>query len=54
MDHILTLERSKTDRSHEGVNIVLAATKDVACPVEGMSELFLHDSQLMTAPEPLG
>ena len=51
MDHILlTLKRSKTDRNHEGVNVVLAATNDAACPVEGLSKLFLHDSQPMTAP----
>ncbi|OKP14626.1 hypothetical protein PENSUB_12534 [Penicillium subrubescens] len=51
MDHVLlTLKRSKTDRNHEGVNIVLAATNDAACPVEGLSKLFLHDSQPTTAP----
>ena len=51
MDHVLlTLKRSKTDRNHEGVNIVLAATNDAACPVEGLSKLFLHDSQPSTAP----
>jgi hypothetical protein len=50
MDVLLTLKRSKTDRNHEGVNIVLAATNDAACPVEGLSKLFLHDSQPSTAP----
>ncbi|KAJ5394695.1 hypothetical protein N7509_006482 [Penicillium cosmopolitanum] len=51
MDHILlTLTRSKTDRNHEGVNIVLAATNDAACPVEGLSKLLIHDSQPSTAP----
>ncbi|KAJ6110880.1 hypothetical protein N7486_003115 [Penicillium sp. IBT 16267x] len=52
MDHVLlTLKRSKTDRNNEGVNIVLAATNDAACPVEGLSKLFLHDSQ-PTTPSP--
>ncbi|KAJ5117536.1 hypothetical protein N7448_011168 [Penicillium atrosanguineum] len=51
MDHVLpTLKRNKTDRNNDGVNIVLAATSDAACPVEGLSKLFLHDSQPMTAP----
>ena len=51
MDHVLfTLKRSKPDRNHEGVNIVLAATNDAACPVEGLSKLFRHDSQPTTPP----
>ena len=51
LDHaLLTLKRSKTDRNHEGVNIVLAATNDAACPVEALSKLFLHDPQPATAP----
>ena len=51
LDHaLLTLKRSKTDRNHEGVNIVLAATSDAACPVEALSKLFLHDQQPASAP----
>ena len=51
LDHaLLTLKRSKTDRNHEGVSIVLAATNDVACPVEALSKLFLHDQQPASAP----
>ena len=51
LDHaLLTLKRSKTDRNHEGVNIVLAATNDGACPVEALSKLFLHDRQPASAP----
>ncbi|KAJ6102333.1 hypothetical protein N7486_004760 [Penicillium sp. IBT 16267x] len=51
MDHVLlTLKRSKTDRNYEGVNVVLVAINDAACPVEGLSKLFLYDSQPMAAP----
>ena len=51
LDHaVLTLKRSKTDRKHKGVNIVLAATNDAACPVEALSKLFTHDPQPAGAP----
>jgi integrase len=50
-DHaLLTLKRSKTDRNHEGVNIVLAATNDAACPVDALSKLLTHDLQPPSSP----
>jgi integrase len=50
-DHAqLTLKRSKADRNHEGVNIILAATTDEACPVDALRKLFLYDPRSPQAP----
>jgi integrase len=50
-DHAqLHLKRSKADRNHEGVNIILAATNDPACPVEALRRLFLLDPKPSHAP----
>ena len=51
LDHaLLTLKRSKTDRNHKGVSIILVATNNAACPVEALSKLFLYDQQPASAP----
>ena len=50
-DHAqLLLKRSKTDKNHEGVHILLAATNDAACPVAGLTQLFAHDPKPPSAP----
>jgi len=50
-DHAqLHLKRSKADRNHNGVNIILAATNDAACPVEALRKLFLLDPKPLHAP----
>ena len=50
-DHAqLTLKRSKADRNHEGVNIMLAATADAACPMDALRRLFLYDPRPLHAP----
>ena len=46
----LTLKRSKADKTHEGVNIVLAATADRACPVKALRKLLLYDTKPSNAP----
>ncbi|KAJ5138657.1 uncharacterized protein N7515_003505 [Penicillium bovifimosum] len=44
LDHAqLTLKRSKTDRRHGGVQIILAKTGDGACPVDALQKLLLLD-----------
>jgi hypothetical protein len=51
LDHAqLTLKRSKTDRRHEGVQIILARTDDGACPVLALRKLLLLDPQQTNAP----
>ncbi|KAJ5413721.1 hypothetical protein N7509_000348 [Penicillium cosmopolitanum] len=51
LDHAqLTLKRSKTDRRHEGVQIILARTGDGACPVEALQKLLLLDPRGPDAP----
>ncbi|KAJ3453583.1 hypothetical protein MRS44_017830 [Fusarium solani] len=50
-DHAqLTLKRSKTDRRHEGVQIILARTGDGACPVDALQKLLLLDPKEHDAP----
>lgn len=51
LDHAqLTLKRSKTDRRHEGIQIILARTDDGACPVTALSKLLLFDPKGPDAP----
>lgn len=51
LDHAqLTLKRSKTDRRHEGVHIILAKTGDGACPVDALQKLLLLDPRGPDAP----
>jgi hypothetical protein len=51
LDHVqLTLKRSKTDRRHEGIQIVLAKTGDEACPVDALQKLLLLDPKEPDAP----
>lgn len=47
---ILRLKRSKTDVNHTGVEIILAATRDKACPVMALRALFDQDPQPRSAP----
>jgi hypothetical protein len=45
-DHAqLWLKRSKTDNTHEGVNIILARSSDSARPVAALETLFALDRQ---------
>ncbi|OCL00942.1 uncharacterized protein K441DRAFT_531873, partial [Cenococcum geophilum 1.58] len=39
----LILKRSKTDKAYKGVNIILARSRDSACPVEALEALFMLD-----------
>jgi hypothetical protein len=51
LDHAqLALKRSKTDRRHEGVQIILAKTGDGACPVDALQKLLLLDPRGPDAP----
>ncbi|KAI3244694.1 hypothetical protein CBS147309_9556 [Penicillium roqueforti] len=51
LDHVqLTLKRSKTDRCHEGAQIILAKTGDGACPVDALQRLLLLDPKTPDAP----
>ncbi|EED22574.1 hypothetical protein TSTA_060660, partial [Talaromyces stipitatus ATCC 10500] len=51
LDHVqLTLKGSKTDRCHEGVQIILAKTGDGACPVDALQKLFFLDPRGLNAP----
>ncbi|KAI3281148.1 hypothetical protein DTO002I6_9947 [Penicillium roqueforti] len=51
LDHVqLTLKRSKTDRRHEGAQIILAKTGDGACPVDALQRLLLLDPKASDAP----
>ncbi|KAF4769439.1 hypothetical protein HAV15_008849 [Penicillium sp. str.  len=51
LDHVqLTLKRSKTDRRHEGAQIILAKTGDGACPVDALQRLLLLDPKAPDAP----
>jgi integrase len=51
LDHVqLTLKRSKTDRCHEGVQIILVKTGDGACPVDALQKLLLLDPRGPDAP----
>lgn len=47
---IIRLKRSKTDFDHKGVEIVLAASYDRACPVSALRELSQKDKQPPSAP----
>ena len=50
-DHItLRLKRSKTDRTHQGVNIIVASTDDEHCPVRALRALVSIDPQPVSAP----
>ena len=46
----LFLRRSKTDHRHEGVTIVLSATRDSTCPVAALRQLFEQDPKPESAP----
>jgi hypothetical protein len=46
----LTLKRSKMDRRHEGVQIILAKTGDEACPVDALQKLLLLAPKAPDAP----
>lgn len=46
----LRLKRSKTDVNHSGVQIILAATSHVTCPVRALRLLFELDPQSPNAP----
>ncbi|KAJ5267283.1 hypothetical protein N7478_010091 [Penicillium angulare] len=51
LDHAqLTLKRTKTDRHHEGVQIILAKTGDRACPVDALQKLLILDPRGPDAP----
>lgn len=51
LDHAqLTIKRSKTDRRHEGVQIILAKSGDRACPVDALQKLLLLDPRGPDAP----
>ena len=41
----LRLKRSKTDTRYKGVNILVAATSNAACPIAAMQALFNIDPQ---------
>lgn len=47
---IIRLRRSKADKEHAGVNIVLARTSTPTCPVESLKALFELDPRLPTTP----
>jgi len=50
-DHVtVRLKRSKTDRLHQGVSIIVAATDDVNCAVRALRELFESDPKPPHAP----
>ena len=50
-DHAtVRLKRSKTDELHQGVTIVVAATGEHNCPVQGLQYLFEKDPQPAYAP----
>jgi hypothetical protein len=50
-EHVrLRLKRSKTDLLHHGVDIVIAATASLTCPVKALRRLFQLDPQPPTAP----
>ena len=51
IDHaIIRLKRSKTDRMHQGVNILVASTDDTNCPVQALKNLLRTDPQPPSAP----
>ncbi|KAF1987339.1 hypothetical protein K402DRAFT_313535, partial [Aulographum hederae CBS 113979] len=47
---IFHLKRSKCDKRHEGVKIVVAEVGGPTCPVKAMIRLFNRDPQPLTAP----
>lgn len=47
---VLRLKRTKTDTSHTGVEVILAATGEPTCPVQALRSLFAHDPQPPDAP----
>ena len=47
---VLRLKRSKTDVKHTGVEIIIAATNDLTCPVLALQELFMLDPKPSNAP----
>ena len=50
-DHaIVRLKRSKTDKMHQGVNILVASTGDSNCPVQALKDLLQTDPQPPSVP----
>ena len=50
-DHVtIRLKRSKTDKQHQGISIVVAATQDTNCAVRALRELFRRDPKPGHAP----
>ena len=50
-DHaIIRLKRSKTDKTHQGVSILVASIGDSCCPVQALKDLIQSDPQPPTAP----
>lgn len=47
---IIRLKRTKTDTSHTGVEVILAATGESTCPVQALRILFERDPQPPNAP----
>ena len=47
---VLRLKRSKTDHTHTGVEILLAATGETTCPVQALRTLITRDPQPLNAP----
>jgi hypothetical protein len=47
---ILRLKRSKTDTMHQGVEIILAASNNICCPVTALKTLLTRDPQPLSAP----
>jgi hypothetical protein len=50
-DHVtLAFNASKTDYEHKGVQIVIAASNPLTCPVRALRCLFKEDPQLLNSP----
>ncbi len=47
---ILRLKRSKINMEHTGVQIILAATGELTCPVAALRRLFIQDPCSPNAP----
>ena len=45
----IRLKRSKTDKIHQGVNILVISTDDSCCPVQALKNLIDSDPQPPTA-----
>ena len=50
IDEIFALPFDKTDVKHTGVEIIIAATNDLTCPVSALRELFMLNPQPSNAP----